>query len=534
LIAEGIEGLAICFLNSYANAQHEAVAKVTAQQLSSGLYVSASHELTGEFREYERFLTTVLNAYIGPVLQNYFRHFQMRLKDLGLTAEPQIIQSNGGFLSVDSALASPVRTVLSGPSAGVAGAAHVARSAGIPNVITLDMGGTSTDVSLMRDAQPSYRSGLTVGGYRIRVPAIAIHTIGAGGGSIAWMDETRGFHVGPRSAGAVPGPAAYGLGGTEPTVTDANIVLGRLNPRVLLGGAVCIQRDLAERAIDDLATKLGLSAERTAAGILDIAVSNMVRAVRVISVEQGEDPREFALIAFGGAGPLHASAIARQLGMHRLLIPSAPGLLCAVGALLSEPKTEFARTHVMTLGSDPNPINKDLLELEAQAIAWMDREGLEPGIRMLTYSVDMRYLRQNYELSLTLPSILEDPEDLDDLANRFHDLHQRHYGYASPGHPIQLVTLRVVASGRMVQTPMPRLSAPVRPPAERDMRSVYFETIGHWSTCPVYWRNDLGAGTSLNGPAVIEQVDSTILLYPGDRGCVDKFGHMTVEVSDEF
>ncbi|MDP2858102.1 MAG: hydantoinase/oxoprolinase family protein, partial [Bacillota bacterium] len=281
LVAGGIETLAVCFLHSYANPEHERAAKEVAEQTQPSLYVSASHELTSEFREYERFLTAVLNASVGPVLRGYMLHLRDRLAELGLPSEPYIIQSNGGLLSIESAVLSPIRTVLSGPSAGAIGAAQVAKDAGFPDVITMDMGGTSTDVSLMREGKPTLRTGQTIAGYQIRVPTVAIHTIGAGGGSIAWVDEAMGFHVGPRSAGARPGPACYGLGGTKPTVTDANVVLGRLNQDSLLGGAMPISRDLSTRVVEELADALGLSMERAASGVINVVVSNMVRAVRV-------------------------------------------------------------------------------------------------------------------------------------------------------------------------------------------------------------------------------------------------------------
>ncbi len=532
LLAEGIDSLAICFLHSYANPDHEARAKALARRLAPGLFLSASHELTSEFREYERFLTAVLNAYVGKRLHGYLTHLQSSLRELGLRIDPHIMQSNGGLLSVRAAAEAPVRTVLSGPSAGVVGAAHVARLAGLPDVITLDMGGTSTDVSLLRGARPSTEAGQRIAGYPIRVPAIAIHTIGAGGGSIAWTDEARGFHVGPRSAGAAPGPAAYGQGGDQPTVTDANILLGRLNPKALLGGAMPVYRDLAARAVDGIARRLRLSRERTAAGILQIVVSAMVRAVRVISVEKGEDPRDFALMAFGGAGALHATAVARQLGIRTVLVPPAPGLLCSMGALLAAPTMEYSRTNVLDVGR-VEEVARTFADLKAQAQGWLARENVPRQLRHLRCSLDMRYVGQNHELTVALKSDRIAGEALRKAAAAFHHEHNKQFGYASPEDPVQIVSCRVVATGvaaRLADRPRPLRS---RAPRPRETRPVYFETTGRWLHCPIYWREDIQPGAAFAGPAIVEQLDATTVLYPQDSAKMDAYGNILIAVGQE-
>ena len=533
LLASDIDALAICFLHAYANPTHERQVKELARKLDPDVYLSVSHELTSEFREYERFLTAVLNAYVGTKLNEYLRHLQSSLRDIGLRINPHIIQSNGGLMSVSAAANAPVRTVLSGPSAGVVGAAHVARQAGILDIITLDMGGTSTDVSLLRDAQPSMEAGQKIAGYPIRVPAIAIHTIGAGGGSIAWTDAASGFHVGPRSAGAVPGPAAYGLGGDQPTVTDANVLLGRLNQKALLGGEMPIRRDLALKAVESIAQRLGLPREQTAAGILQIVVSAMVRAVRVISVEKGEDPRDFALAAFGGAGALHASAVAKHLGIKRVLIPTAPGLLCSLGALLAAPTMEYSRTRVLGVNQSA-AISQTFSELKAQARQWLAHERVPTKARQLRYSADMRYVGQNHELTVLLPTERISRKGLAQVVAGFHQEHEKQFGYSSPEDAVQVVSCRVVATG--VATRIETSPQTVRRRSKavpREARPVYFETGTKWVDCPVYWRGDLSPGAVIEGPAIIEQFDATTVMYPDDVAKVDAYGNILIAVGLE-
>jgi N-methylhydantoinase A len=532
LLSSDIDALAICFLHAYANPVHERQIKELAQEINPNVYLSVSHELTSEFREYERFLTAVLNAYVGKRLQGYLSHLQTSLRDVGLKVDPYIIQSNGGLMSIKTAAQAPVRTVLSGPSAGVVGAAYVAKLASVPNIITLDMGGTSTDVSLLRDTQPNVASGQRIAGYPIRVPTIAIHTIGAGGGSIAWTDDALGFHVGPRSAGAAPGPAAYGLGGDQPTVTDANIFLGRLNQKALLAGAMPIYRDRAEQAIARIAKVLNLSMERTASGILQIVVSAMVRAVRVISVEKGEDPRDFVLLAFGGAGALHATAVARQLAIKTVFIPTAPGLLCSMGALLAVPTMEYTRTKVLGLDKADN-ISDTFAHLKAQAVEWLVHEKVAKEARQLRYSVDMRYVGQNHELTVNLPAERITRKILEQVVESFHAEHKKQFGYSSPEDPVQIVSCRVVARGVATQLESSLLPERTDHPVARENRQVYFENDEKRMDCPVYWRGDLFPGAVIQGPAIVEQLDATTVLYPEDSGRVDANGNILITVGQE-
>ena len=529
LLTPDVDALAVCFLHAYANPAHERRVKELARAARPDVYLSASHELTSEFREYERFLTAVLNAYVGKCLDDYLTRLQASLREIGLRTDPYIIQSNGGLMSVRTAALAPVRTVLSGPSAGVVGAAHVAREAGIPDVITLDMGGTSTDVSLLRDARPGVEPGQQIAGYPIRVPTVAIHTIGAGGGSIAWVDDALGFHVGPRSAGAVPGPAAYGRGGDQPTVTDANILLGRLNQTALLNGEMPVYRKLAETAVEPVARRLGLSVERTAAGILQVVVSAMVRAVRVISVEKGEDPRDFALMAFGGAGALHAGAVARELGIGTVLVPTAPGLLCSKGALQAEPTMEYSRTHMMAVDRC-DEIARAFSELAAQAREWLAAEDVPAEVHRLNCSLDMRYVGQNHELTVPLSGETVDRAALADAVAAFHGEHEKQFGYSSPDDAVQIVSCRVVATGAATRLDVVPAGAGKTEAAPRETRPVYFET-GHGRVdCPVYHRDDLAPGAVIAGPAVIEQLDATTVMYPDDSARIDAGGNILITV----
>ena len=349
-----VQSVAVCFLYGFTNTAHEEIASRILHEEFPEAFVCVSHEVAPEFREFERLSTTVVNAYLGPVMRGYIHHLGERVRELGVRATPHLTQSNGGVISFDQAERLPVRTVLSGPSTGVVGAREVGRLAGHSNLITFDMGGTSTDVALLSGGECRLSGEAIVQGYPIKAPMLDIHTVGAGGGSIAFVDNGL-LKVGPRSAGADPGPVCYGLGNTEPTVTDANLLLGLLNPRYLLGGRMAVHHDLARDAIGRLAATLGLDPMATALGILSVVTANMVRAIRVISVQRGYDPRDYTLIAFGGAGPLHAARLAKELDIGRVLVPRNPGILCAMGLLLTDLRADFAVTRLRALAPDALP-----------------------------------------------------------------------------------------------------------------------------------------------------------------------------------
>ncbi len=403
LKAANVDAVAVCFLYGFINTAHEQTASRILREEFPDCFACVSHDVAPEFREFERLSTTVVNAYLGPVMRSYIQRLGQRLHSFGVRATPHLTQSNGGVISFEQAERLPVRTVLSGPSTGVVGAREAGRLAGFRDLITFDMGGTSTDVALLGDGECRLSGEAVVHGYPIKAPMLDIHTVGAGGGSIAYVDGGL-LKVGPRSAGALPGPVCYGLGNTEPTVTDANLLLGLLNPRYLLGGRMPVHHGLAREAIERLALTLGLDPMATALGILSVVTANMVRAIRVISVQRGYDPRDYTLVAFGGAGPLHAARLAKELDIGRILIPRNPGILCAMGLLLTDLRSDFAVTRLSTLAPAALPDMTDAFRtLAGRARTWFDDERIAAEDRRITRTVDMRYAGQNYELSVPLP-----------------------------------------------------------------------------------------------------------------------------------
>jgi N-methylhydantoinase A len=531
IAGEDVEALAICFLYSFLHPEHERLVVERARRRLPGVAVSASSEVLPELREYERLSTTVANAYLLPRMGRYVRAFRARVAEAGIVAAPYINQSNGGTISVDEAARAPVRTVLSGPSAGVMGAVWLARQLGLSSLVTFDMGGTSTDVSLVRDGAPALAFEREIDGIPLRVPGLDIHTIGAGGGSIAWRDSGGALRVGPESAGAHPGPACYARGGLAPTVTDANLLLGRLGRAGLLGGAMRLDPEAAERAVGALATTLGLSPVDTARGIVAVVNGNMAGAVRLVTVQRGVDPGGVALLAFGGAGPLHAAALARELGIGTVVVPPSPGLLCALGLLVEDLRTDAVRTCVTRLEDDTLArLDKLFAEMEADATAWLERERVPADRRSIERWLDMRYASQNYELLVPVPEEAWTARHVKPLRERFLAQHEATYGYAAPDEPIQVVNARLVARGLPDPPRLPR-----QPRATGDVsaaltarRPVFLETTGDFLDCAIYDRHRLAAGHRIIGPAVIEQFDSTTLIHPGQHADVDDFGFLAI------
>jgi N-methylhydantoinase A len=528
----GVEAVAVCFLFGYLAPAHEAmVARIVAAEMP-GVFVSTSHEVAPEFREYERFSTVVVNAALGPVMRGYLGRLAPRLAGLGVTAAPHLTQSNGGVISAEAAMRHPVRTVLSGPAAGVMGALAIGRAAGIPGLITFDMGGTSSDVALIDGGRPRMAIDVEVHGHPLRVPMLDIHTVGAGGGSIAQVDSGGLLKVGPRSAGAVPGPVCYGLGNAEPTVTDANVVLQVLNPTHLLDGRMAIDRGRAVAAIEGLAGRLGLDLMRTAQGIISVVTANMAKAIRVISVERGYDPRDYVLMAFGGAGPVHAARLARELGVRRLLVPRNPGILCAMGLLLTDLRTHLSAGRMLPLSGEGLPaLAEGFRGLAAQAEAWFAQEGIAPADRATARGIDMRYAGQGHELMVDCPDGPLDEAALAALRAGFEQAHHQVYGYTAPEEPIRIVTLRLQATGRV-----PKAGIAAHPPATTAVeasiaarRRVWLPEAGDFVPCPVHDRTRLGPGHRVVGPAIIEQMDSTTLLLPGQVATVDAWLNLMVE-----
>jgi N-methylhydantoinase A len=528
----GAEAVAVCFLYCHVDPRHEQAARRILEEELPGAFVTCSHEVAPEFREYERLSTVVVNAYLGPAMAGYLARLGPRLVEAGIRAPAHITQSNGGVTSFDSARREPVRTVLSGPATGVVGALEVGRLAGFRDLISFDMGGTSTDVSLMEGGRPKLAGEIEAHGYPLKTPALDIHTVGAGGGSIAHVDAGGLLKVGPRSAGAVPGPVCYGLGNEEPTVTDANLVLGTLNPEHLLGGRMKIDRAGAEAAIGRLAARLGLDPMATAQGVVSVVTANMAKAIRVISVQRGHDPREYTLVAFGGAGPLHAGRLCRELEIPRILVPRHPGILCALGLLLGDLRTDYAQTRILTVEDAALPrMVETFAALERRATEWFSREGIASGARVLRRTVDMRYAGQNYELPVAFPEREPGPALLKELVAGFERAHERIYGYVAAEEPIQAVTFRLEASG-LVR----RAEIRARPPASSGpdaavtgRRDVWLPEAGRFASCPVYARDRLGAGHRFTGPAIVEQMDATTLLLEGQVARVDPYLNLVIE-----
>jgi len=531
LASEGIDCVAVCFLHSYAYPEDEERAvEILREVLPDSVYVLSSTEVYPEFREYERFSTAVLNGALLTVVDAYLDRFSDEVARLGVPAEPKVSQSSGGLMSVHMTRKLPIRACLSGPAAGVLGAAHRAPAAGFRNVITLDIGGTSADVSVLIDGAATEVHNRMLAGFPLRLPALDVNAVGAGGGSIAWIDVDGLLKVGPQSAGAHPGPACYGLGGVEATLTDANVLLGRLNDQALLDGRMQIRRDLAEASIGRLAEELGLDLMETARGIIRVACATVVKAIRPLSVERGYDPADFCLFPFGGAGPLLATEIARDLGIKTIIVPPSPGILCAEGLLNSDLTADFVMTALMPLREDSHDtLNAMRRELRQKVEDWFGHEAVLADQRRVQWTAEMRYRGQNYELSLPLEDGDLGAEDCEGLVATFHAAHKRSYGFHSKTETVEFVNLKAKAVGLYDKPPLPTLAE--RPDAEPASRRRTFFTTGTWYDTPVFQRDSLAAGQALTGPAIIEQLDATTLIFPGDRGVVDAWGNLIVTLA---
>lgn len=529
----GVKGVAICFLYSFLDPAHEAAARrIVAEELPDA-FVCASYEVAPEFREYERLSTAVVNTYLGPVMAFYIRGVADRLTGLGIRPTPHLTQSNGGVISFDMAARLPVRTVLSGPSTGVVGAQVTARLSGFDDIITFDMGGTSSDVALIQGGEARLAREAVVHGYPIKAPMLDIHTVGAGGGSIAYVDSGGLLKVGPRSAGADPGPACYGRGNDEPTVTDANVVLQVLNPTELLGGRMRVRQELARAAIDRLAAALRMDTMAAAQGIISVVTANMARAIRVISVQRGHDPRDYTLVAFGGAGPLHAAHLAAELEVKHVLVPRNPGILCAMGLLLADLRADFATTRLLPLSAAViDDMGSIVAGLRQRCDAWFAEEGIAPAARRVAFTVDMRYAGQNYELSVPLPAGAANAAAIEALAAGFAAVYRQLYGFVTEGEPVQLVTFRAEATGvvRKAELRPEPLAGPDPRAAAIGRRDVWLREAGKFVSCPLYARGRLAAGNRIEGPAIVEQMDATTFLPPGAVATVDPYLNLIMEL----
>jgi N-methylhydantoinase A len=528
LIELGAESITVSLLHSYANPEHERRLKAIIEETAPGMPVSLSSEILPEFREYERTLVTVMNAYVGPSMRRYLSGFEEKLHRIQFQPSVNIVRSDGGLMSVGRASQSPVHTMLSGPAGGVSGAAFMASLAGFPQALGFDMGGTSTDVSLIQDGKPTISRQTMLGYYPLKVPSVEVHSVGAGGGSIAHVPMTGALRVGPESAGAVPGPACYGKGGDRPTVTDANVVLGRLPPE-LLGGKMPLDTKAAEEAVAKIARSLGLDLHQAAQGILDIVNENMFGALRLVTVQKGLDPRDFALVAFGGAGPLHGNAMAVLAGCYPVIVPPTPGVLSALGFLYSDVKNEFAQTFVRIIAdADAGQIGDILTRLGREARAWLQEEGIDEPRQRLRYEADLRYFRQGYEFSLEIEPDRLGSGALEDLSARFGLAHERIYGFKLD-QPIELVNLRAVGTGAVEKIRFAKFEkeGPDPKAAVIEQHRVYFD--GNFLSANVYDRTRLRAGHRIRGPGIVVQVDSTCVIHPGHVGEVDEYLNILIK-----
>jgi N-methylhydantoinase A len=528
LASRNVEAITVSLINSYANPVHEKRIKAIAQEMFPVLPVTASAEVLPEFREYERALTAVMNSYVRPKVALYMKSFADQLAAHGLKAEVNILRSDAGLMTLRMAQERPVYAVMSGPAGGVAGALVIAIKAGFPNILTLDMGGTSTDVALCQDGAQTIARETTLGYFPIKVPSVDVRSIGAGGGSIAHVPEiTNALRVGPQSAGADPGPACYGRGGTEATVTDANVVLGHLPPR-LLGGEMQLDEEAAKAAVERMGRKLGLDIYRAAQGIIDIVNENMHGALRLVSVQRGYDPRNFALVAFGGAGPLHANAVANLIGSFPVIIPPAPGILCATGDVCCDFREEFARTVLRTLEQiSVAEITKIFHELGEEAAGWLEQEGIPRSQQQIFYNADMRYFRQGYELPIVVTLDELQTHGTDIIANTFHTLHEQLYRFRLDA-VCEIVNLRAVALGKSASLTLPEgdFDGVSSKHALSDEHTIYFD--GKFLSTPIYDRSKLRPGNRMPGPAIVTEMDSTTVILPNFTGEVDRYFNVLI------
>jgi len=533
LRSAGCESVAICFLNAYANAAHERRAAALLRDAWPDVALTVATDLLPEFREYERLSSAVINAALMPVMARYVERFRVEVGKLGIAVAPWVMTSGGGVFGTELAAERPLDTLLSGPSGGVSGAVHLGHATAMPNLVTFDMGGTSTDVCLIRDHRPEVTQSRQIDGLPIRSAAVDVHTVGAGGSSLAWVDPGGMLRVGPRSAGASPGPACYGRGGDQPTVTDANVVLGRLNQTHLLAGALPIDAARSADAIRRVvAEPKGLSVEDAAAAIIAVSNTNIAQAIRYVSVERGLDPGDFALVAFGGAGPLHAAEVARELGM-RVLVPESPGVLCAMGVLTKDVQVDLSQTRLLREGPE---VGAEAAAVFA-ALAGRARETLarssQPTDRLvLEHVVDARYQGQNFELQIPLDPTLDAASILPAVRFAFDAEHRRLYGYDQTEKPIELVTFRLRARVP-IEHLATRSAAGARRAAEPlpgDTRLTFFAETG-FCECPVYERDELRSGDTLRGPLIVEQMDTTTIVPPGFAMTVDTQGNLLLDAA---
>ncbi|MBH61472.1 MAG: hypothetical protein CL569_03275 [Alphaproteobacteria bacterium] len=530
----GSQAVAICFLNSFVNPANEALVRDWLRQGVQGIHVAASYEVCREIREFERMSTVALNAAAMPLVTQYLEDITPKIKAVLPNANILLMQSNGGSLTIAAAQNYPVRMITSGPAGGALAVQRLGSATDQPNLLGVDMGGTSTDISLIHKGELRMTTEGGIDELPVKVPMIEINTIGAGAGSIAWLDDWNGLHVGPQSAGADPGPAAYKRGGTEPTVTDANLVLGRMHPDRFVGGDMSVDLDAAREAIrSKIAEPLKMTIEEAAAGIIRIANANMERALRVSSAEKGFDPRDITLLAFGGAGPMHAAALATAVGIPEVLVPERPGVFSAVGLVMSDIRHDFGQTRVLRgeeiAGENLNPL---FGELDREAHEALERDGVPEDQRDLQRSADLRYVGQAYEVNVTVPNGALDDKSAEQIIQNFHDLHQQLYAHHHPDKPVEFVSGRVAAIGLMSAPELQRRTTNGSGADPKESRQVYFDESSDYVDTAVYDRETLSAGSRFDGPAIVEQTDSTTVIHPGQRARIDELGNLMIAIGE--
>jgi N-methylhydantoinase A len=535
---EGFEAVAVLFLHSYRAPEHEIRMREILRESAPNLFISVSHELSREYREYERTSTVVANAYVGPNVSRYLGDLEGRLRGNKFSGNLMIMQSNGGLCDVEIARRQCIQMMESGPAGGVVGTMALCEILDLEAAIAFDMGGTTAKACVIRRGEPSLSPDYFIGGYNeglaIRIPVLDIVEVGTGGGSIAWLDEGGGLHVGPRSAGAEPGPASYGRGGTEPTVTDANVILGRLSPERFLGGEMRLDRNAAETALRDrLAQPLAVTIERAASGLLQVATSAMANAVRHVTLERGLDPRDFTLVAYGGGGPLHAASVAKELSIRTIVIPQAPGHFSALGMLMADLRRDYVQTLFERMDDlEMVELEGQFKKLEAEGRKALEDSGIPTDRIVFERAADMRYVGQEHAVAVRMPANIGDETAREEIKRLFDDAHELRYSHSAPEESADIVSLRVSAIGRLGKPQFPQVPQGEKTPlaiARRGVRTVIFEGLGAVEAT-VYDRSKLLQGNFIGGPAIIEEAASTTVVEPGDSVTVNAFGHLVMKL----
>jgi N-methylhydantoinase A len=529
IASEHVQAIAVCLLFSFRNPAHELRLRELIRQLDPNIGVSLSCEVDPMFREYERTVVTAFDAYVRPVIQRYVGDLGSELAAIDVDCPVQIMQSRGGITSAETVTQRPVSVLLSGPAAGVIGGKYAAERSGLDSLITIDIGGTSADISLVAAGKPLISTEGRIDRFPLRVPMVDVNTIGAGGGSIAWIAPGGGFRVGPQSAGAEPGPVCYGRGGMAPTVTDASVVLGYLNPDYFAGGAMPLDVPAAQAALDDFGGRLGLSGVEAAAGIHRVINSKMADEIRLVSIKRGYDPRQFGLVLLGGAGPVHGGRLAAELGIPRLVVPPVPGVLSALGLLVAQVEHDSVET-LAVLASDvrPDQLQSSFSRLERQVAELMAADRVPAGTAVTTRFADMRYVGQGYTLEVPVPLAL-DAAGIKAVVDEFHATHERIYGHSHSGADTEFVNVRAVQSWGL---PRPDLEVSQSGAGgQAGTRSAYFEELGGYVDTPIHQRGSLGVGDSITGPAIVEQADTTLVVYPGQVAVLDDAQNLIVAVA---